>query len=219
MDTAQFQPIVNFIWSVADDLLRDVYVKGKYRDVILPMTILRRIDVILEPTKQKVLKTYNTFKGKIENFDEILGGSKGSNLGFHNHSNLTLQTLLNDPQNIRINFENYLDGFSENIKDIIAKFKFKNQIDTLDEANILYSVIERFCSPKVNFSIDPVLDSAGNVIHTGLSNLGMGYIFEELIRRFNEENNEEERDYRAYDTPCLSAYKRQAQKERSFYYL
>lgn len=191
MKAQEFQPIVNFIWSVADDLLRDVYVKGKYRDVILPMTILRRIDVILEPTKQKVLKTYNTYKGKIENFDEILGGSKGSNLGFHNHSNFTLQTLLNDPQNIRINFENYLDGFSENIKDIIVKFKFKNQIDTLDEANILYSVIERFCSPKVNFSIDPVLDSAGNVIHTGLSNLGMGYIFEELIRRFNEENNEE----------------------------
>lgn len=192
MDTAQFQPIVNFIWSVADDLLRDVYVKGKYRDVILPMTILRRIDVILEPTKQKVLKTYNTYKGTIQNFDDILGRSnRGSNLGFHNHSNFTLQTLLNDPQNIRINFENYLDGFSENIKDIIAKFKFKNQIDTLDEANILYSVIERFCSPKVNFSIDPVLDSAGNVIHTGLSNLGMGYIFEELIRRFNEENNEE----------------------------
>lgn len=191
MKAQEFQPIVNFIWSVADDLLRDVYVKGKYRDVILPMTILRRIDVILEPTKQKVLKTYNTFKGKIENFDGILGRNMGSNLGFHNHSNFTLQTLLNDPQNIRINFENYLEGFSENIKDIIAKFKFKNQIDTLDEANILYSVIERFCSPKVNFSIDPVLDSAGNVIHTGLSNLGMGYIFEELIRRFNEENNEE----------------------------
>ncbi|GAB0172508.1 hypothetical protein NHP164001_05210 [Helicobacter trogontum] len=192
MKAQEFQPIVNFIWSVADDLLRDVYVKGKYRDVILPMTILRRIDVILEPTKQKVLKTYNTYKGTIQNFDDILGRSnRGSNLGFHNHSNFTLQTLLNDPQNIRINFENYLDGFSENIKDIIAKFKFKNQLDTLDEANILYGVIERFCSPKVNFSIDPVLDSAGNVIHTGLSNLGMGYIFEELIRRFNEENNEE----------------------------
>lgn len=192
MKAQEFQPIVNFIWSVADDLLRDVYVKGKYRDVILPMTILRRIDVILEPTKQKVLKTYNTYKGTIENFDDILGRSnRGSNLGFHNHSNFTLQTLLNDPQNIRINFENYLEGFSENIKDIIAKFKFKNQLDTLDEANILYGVIERFCSPKVNFSIDPVLDSAGNVIHTGLSNLGMGYIFEELIRRFNEENNEE----------------------------
>ncbi|MCI5786856.1 MAG: type I restriction-modification system subunit M N-terminal domain-containing protein, partial [Helicobacter trogontum] len=123
MKAQEFQPIVNFIWSVADDLLRDVYVKGKYRDVILPMTILRRIDVILDPTKQKVLKTYNTYKGTIQNFDDILGRSnRGSNLGFHNHSNFTLQTLLNDPQNIRINFENYLDGFSENIKDIIAKF-------------------------------------------------------------------------------------------------
>lgn len=191
MNTSDFQSIINFIWSVADDLLRDVYVKGKYRDVILPMTILRRIDVILEPTKDQVLKTYNSYKDKIDNLDNILGGKMGSNLGFHNHSNFTLQTLLNDPKNIRINFENYLDGFSENIKDIIAKFKFKNQLDTLDEANILYGVIERFCSPKINLSINPILDDKGNAIHKGLSNLGMGYVFEELIRKFNEENNEE----------------------------
>lgn len=191
MNTSDFQSIINFIWSVADDLLRDVYVKGKYRDVILPMTILRRIDVILEPTKDQVLKTYNSYKDKIDNLDNMLGGKMGSSLGFHNHSNFTLQTLLNDPQNIRINFENYLDSFSENIKDIIAKFKFKNQLDTLDEANILYGVIERFCSPKINLSINPILDDKGNVLHKGLSNLGMGYVFEELIRKFNEENNEE----------------------------
>ncbi|PZT48919.1 DNA methylase [Helicobacter valdiviensis] len=191
MKTQEFQPIINFIWSVADDLLRDVYVKGKYRDVILPMTILRRIDVLLEPTKERVLKTYNAYKDKLENFDNLLGGDKGSNLGFHNHSNFTLQTLLNDPKNIRINFENYLDGFSENIKDIISKFKFKNQLDTLEEANILYGVIERFCSPKINLSINPILDDKGKIIHKGLSNLGMGYVFEELIRKFNEENNEE----------------------------
>lgn len=191
MKTQEFQPIINFIWSVADDLLRDVYVKGKYRDVILPMTILRRIDVLLEPTKERVLKTYNAYKDKLENFDNLLGGDKGSNLGFHNHSNFTLQTLLNDPKNIRINFENYLDGFSENIKDIISKFKFKNQLDTLEEANILYGVIERFCSPKINLSINPILDDKGQIIHKGLSNLGMGYVFEELIRKFNEENNEE----------------------------
>ena len=191
MEIKNFQPIINFIWSVADDLLRDVYVKGKYRDVILPMTILRRIDVILEPTKERVLQTYNTYKGKIENLEPLLCGKQGSKMKFYNYSNFTLETLLNDPANIRINFENYLDSFSENIKDIIAKFKFKNQLDTLDEANILYGVIERFCSSKINLSINPILDDKGNVIHKGLSNLGMGYVFEELIRKFNEENNEE----------------------------
>ncbi len=183
--------MVNFIWSVADDLLRDIYVKGKYRDVILPMTILRRIDVMLEPTKERVIQTYETYKDKLENKDSLLCGVNGSNMKFYNYSKFTLQSLLNDPKNIRINFENYLDSFSENIKDIISKFKFKNQLDTLEEANILFGVIERFCSPKINFSMNPILDSKGNIIQEGLSNLAMGYIFEELIRRFNEENNEE----------------------------
>lgn len=115
MEQSQFQPIVNFIWSVADDLLRDVYVKGKYRDVILPMTIIRRIDAVLEPTKDKVLKTYNTYKDEFENLESLLGGKQGNKLGFFNYSRFNLQTLLNDPKNIRINFENYLDCFSENI--------------------------------------------------------------------------------------------------------
>ena len=191
MNINQFQPIISFIWSVADDLLRDIYVKGKYRDVILPMTILRRIDVMLEPTKERVIQAYETYKDKIENKDNLLCSANGSNMGFYNYSKFTLQSLLNDPKNIRVNFENYLDSFSTNIQDIITKFKFKNQLDTLEEANILFGVIERFCSPKINFSMNPILDSKGNIIQEGLSNLAMGYIFEELIRRFNEENNEE----------------------------
>lgn len=191
MNINQFQPIISFIWGVADDLLRDIYVKGKYRDVILPMTILRRIDVMLEPTKERVIQTYETNKDKLENMDGLLCGENGSNMGFYNYSKFTLQSLLNDPKNIRVNFENYLDSFSTNIQDIITKFKFKNQLDTLEEANILFGVIERFCSPKINFSMNPILDSKGNIIQEGLSNLAMGYIFEELIRRFNEENNEE----------------------------
>ncbi|MCI5632255.1 class I SAM-dependent DNA methyltransferase [Helicobacter sp.] len=191
MNINQFQPIISFIWGVADDLLRDIYVKGKYRDVILPMTILRRIDVMLEPTKERVIQTYETNKDKLENMDGLLCGANGSNMGFYNYSKFTLQSLLNDPKNIRVNFENYLDSFSTNIQDIITKFKFKNQLDTLEEANILFGVIERFCSPKINFSMNPILDSKGNIIQEGLSNLAMGYIFEELIRRFNEENNEE----------------------------
>ena len=191
MQIHQFQPIISFIWSVADDLLRDVYVKGKYRDVILPMTILRRLDVILEPTKDKVLEIYNKHKDKMDKGTLNTLLCRTSEATFYNHSNFTLKKLLNDPKNIRINFENYLEGFSENIKDIITKFKFKNQLDTLDEAKILYGVIERFCSPKINLSMHDIKDDKGEVIHKGLSNLGMGYIFEELIRRFNEENNEE----------------------------
>lgn len=191
MQIHQFQPIISFIWSVADDLLRDVYVKGKYRDVILPMTILRRLDVILEPTKDKVLETYNEDKDIADEDtlkDLLCDASKST---FYNYSNFTLKKLLNDPKNIRINFENYLDGFSENIKDIISKFKFRNQLDTLDEAKILYGVIERFCSPKINLSMHDIKDDKGEILHKGLSNLGMGYVFEELIRKFNEENNEE----------------------------
>ncbi|EAJ5118777.1 SAM-dependent DNA methyltransferase [Campylobacter upsaliensis] len=191
MQIHQFQPIVSFIWSVADDLLRDVYVKGKYRDVILPMTILRRLDVILEPTKDKVLETYNEDKDIADEDtlkDLLCDASKST---FYNYSNFTLKKLLNDPKNIRINFENYLDGFSGNIKDIISKFKFRNQLDTLDEAKILYGVIERFCSPKINLSMHDIKNDKGEILHKGLSNLGMGYVFEELIRKFNEENNEE----------------------------
>lgn len=191
MQIHQFQPIISFIWSVADDLLRDVYVKGKYRDVILPMTILRRLDVILEPTKDKVLETYNKHKDKIDKDTLNTLLCKTSEATFYNHSNFTLKKLLDDPKNIRINFENYLEGFSENIKDIITKFKFKNQLDTLEDAKILYGVIERFCSTKINLSMHDIKDDKGEVIHKGLSNLGMGYVFEELIRRFNEENNEE----------------------------
>ncbi|EFS9252295.1 SAM-dependent DNA methyltransferase [Campylobacter upsaliensis] len=191
MQIHQFQPIISFIWSVADDLLRDVYVKGKYRDVILPMTILRRLDVILEPTKDKVLETYNEDKDIADEDtlkDLLCDASKST---FYNYSNFTLKKLLNDPKNIRINFENYLEGFSENIKDIITKFKFKNQLDTLEDAKILYGVIERFCSAKINLSMHPIFNDKNELIHKGLSNLGMGYVFEELIRRFNEENNEE----------------------------
>lgn len=191
MQIHQFQPIISFIWSVADDLLRDVYVKGKYRDVILPMTILRRLDAILEPTKDKVLETYNEDKdiADEDTLKDLL--CNASETTFYNHSNFTLKKLLNDPKNIRINFENYLEGFSENIKDIITKFKFKNQLDTLEDAKILYGVIERFCSTKINLSMHPIVNDKGEVIHKGLSNLGMGYVFEELIRKFNEENNEE----------------------------
>lgn len=191
MQIHQFQPIISFIWSVADDLLRDVYVKGKYRDVILPMTILRRLDAILEPKKDKVLETYNKHKDKIDKDTLNTLLCKTSEATFYNHSHFTLKKLLDDPKNIRINFENYLEGFSENIKDVINRFEFIKRLDKLDEKKILYGVIERFCSTKINLSMHPIFNDKNELIHKGLSNLGMGYVFEELIRRFNEENNEE----------------------------
>ena len=169
--------IVNFIWQVADDILRDIYVKGKYRDVILPMTVITRIDSELAETKEKVLKKYQDYKDKIGNIEPVL--QKETGYPFYNISPFTLETLLQDPKNITSNFRQYLNGFSSNIQDILQKFKFYNQIETLDENDILFALIQKFKSH--NEYISP----------KSLSNHDMGYVFEELIRKFNEENNEE----------------------------
>ena len=182
--------IVSFIWSIADDVLRDVYVRGKYRDVILPMTVIRRLDILLEPTKDEVLKMHqfleeNNIAAGIAQYQPITG------FPFYNTSPFTLRKLYNTPSQIKANFEAYLNGFSDNVQEIIRKFKFHNQLETLNDANRLYPLLEKFLSPRINLGIHPVVDARGNVIHEGLSNLGMGYVFEELIRRFNEENNEE----------------------------
>lgn len=182
--------IVNFIWSIADDVLRDVYTRGKYRDIILPFTVLRRLDALLEPTKDKVLEMHdNLDKMKIDNQAPQL--KKVAGYVFYNTSQYTFKKLLNEPGNIRQNLENYLDGFSTNVQDIISKFKLRNQLTTMEEGNITFPLIEKFCSSQINLSPDPVKDKDGSIIHEGMSNLAMGYVFEELIRRFNEENNEE----------------------------
>lgn len=172
--------IINFIWTVADDVLRDVYVKGKYRDVILPMTVIRRLDCLLEPTKEQVLSTFNNYKDKLDNLDGLLTSKKnGSGHVFYNYSPFTLSSLLNDPKKIRANFENYLNGFSQNVQEIINKFKFRNQIETLDDNGLIFLLVEKFTSNIIDLHPDQI------------SNLEMGYIFEDLIRRFNEQNNEE----------------------------
>ena len=189
MNETQHNQIVNFIWSIADDVLRDVYVRGKYRDVILPMTVIRRIDCLLKPTKDKVLKDYKFLEENNIQPDENLKQITGK--PFYNISNFTLESLLSETGNLKDNFKNYLEGFSDNIKDIISKFKFFNQLNTLAEADVLYLLIDKFTSSKINLSSEPVLDANGDVVHIGLSNLGIGYVFEELIRKFNEENNEE----------------------------
>ncbi len=190
MDSAQHTQLVNFIWGIADDVLRDVYVKGKYRDVILPMVVIRRLDSVLEPTKQKVLETHKRLdEAGIVNQDVALQQAAGQ--PFYNTSKFTLTSLMNSPQQLGPDFRAYLDGFSPNVQEILEKFEFRNQIPRMVERDILGDVITKFLDSKINLGPKPVLDANGNTRLPALDNHGMGTIFEELIRRFNEENNEE----------------------------
>ncbi len=190
MDTTQHNSIVNFIWSIADDELRDVYVRGKYRDVILPMTVIRRLDALLEPTKDAVLQTKEMLdEAGVLNQGAALCAISGQK--FYNTSAFTLRRLLARPRQLRQNFEAYLDGFSENVGEIIQRFSFRNQLTTMSEADVLGHVIEKFISPRINLSPVPVVRPDTGRRLPGLTNHGMGSVFEELLRRFNEENNEE----------------------------
>ena len=190
MNQTTHTAIVNFLWNIADDVLRDVYPRGKYRDTILPMTVLRRLDCLLEPTKDKVLERHQWLdEQKILEQKDFL--CKTTGYVFYNTSKFTMKGLLSYPSQIRENFEAYLDGFSANVQEIIEKFELRNQLKRLTETNTLYPLIEKFVSKDINLSPNPVTPENGVVKHGGLSNLGMGSIFEELIRRFSEENNEE----------------------------
>jgi len=192
-DNGQLNWIAGFIWNIADDVLRDVYVRGKYRDVILPMTVIRRLDAVLEPTKQSVLKLNKQLDDAgVANKHGALAEASG-NGAFYNVSHFTLKDLRAraKQQQLKADFIAYLDGFSPNVQEILEKFKFRNQIPTLVEADILGSLIEKFTSNDVNLSPEPVKNTDGAIRLPALDNHAMGTIFEELIRRFNEENNEE----------------------------
>ena len=192
MSNGDLNWITNFIWGIADDVLRDIYVRGKYRDVILPMTVIRRLDAVLEPTKQSVLDLKKQLdEAGITNQDAALCQASGQ--AFYNTSPFLLRDLKARPkaQQLKADFEAYLDGFSPNVQDILEKFKFRNQLPTLVEADILGYLIEKFLDNSINLSPNPVYDPAGNVRLPPLDNHAIGTIFEELIRRFNEENNEE----------------------------
>lgn len=180
--------IVSFIWSIADDVLRDVFVRGKYRDIILPFTVLRRLDALLVPTKDKVLEAVAFMKEN--NIDDKSALKSVTGFPFWNTSRFTFDSLLNDADNIDSNLEVYLDGFSPNVQEIISKFKLRNQLETMKENEITYLLIEKFASKEVNLSPNEALNGKGEKMPP-LTNLGMGYVFEELIRKFNEENNEE----------------------------
>ena len=172
--------ITNYIWGIADDVLRDVFNRGKYRDVILPMTVLRRLDAVLEENKQAVLdmKASLDAAGVVEQ-DSALRQAAGE--AFYNFSKFTMRDLRSrsSQKQLKADFEAYLDGFSPNVQDILENFEFRNQISKLSKADALGTLIVKLTSPDIDLS------------PTGLDNHGMGSIFEELVRKFNEENNEE----------------------------
>ena len=184
--------IANYIWGIADDVLRDLYQRGKYRDVILPMTVLRRLDAVLEDGKADVLAMKETLdEAGIVEQEAMLRQAAGQ--AFYNTSKFTLRDLRSRASRERLeaDFLDYLDGYSRNVQDILDSFEFRNQIPKLSKADALGTLIERVTSPGVNLSPDPVRNADGSIRHPGLDNHGMGTIFEELVRRFNEENNEE----------------------------
>lgn len=195
MNTAVHNKLVSFIWSIADDCLRDVYVRGKYRDVILPMVVLRRLDTLLEPSKEAVMEelVFQRDEAGFTEWDEN-GLRDASGYVFYNISPWTLQrlhdTATNNQQILQANFEEYLNGFSPNVKEIIDKFKLKSQVRHMAAKDVLLNVLEKFTSSYINLTPFEKLDPEGRKLPP-LSNLGMGYVFEELIRKFNEDNNEE----------------------------
>ena len=168
-----FSEKVNFIWSIAD-LIRDSFKRGKYQDVILPLTVLRRIDSVLAPTKRDVLHTLAEIGDQVEDIDDLL--SLKSGFAFYNKSRYDFDLLLGDAPQLADNLRNYIAGFSDNMREVIERFDFDNTIKKLDEANLLYLVMERF----KNIDLHP----------DAVSNAEMGLIFEELIRKFNEASNE-----------------------------
>ncbi len=184
--------LTNFIWGIADDVLRDLYVRGKYRDVILPMTVLRRLDAVLEETKSDVLKMKaNLDSAGVTNQDAALRQAAGQ--AFYNTAKFTLRDLKNraNQQALRSDFEAYLDGFSPNVQEILDNFEFRNQLPKLSKADVLGTLIEKFLDSSINLSPKPILNADGSVRQPGLDNHAMGTVFEELVRRFNEANNEE----------------------------
>jgi type I restriction enzyme M protein len=195
MNKSSHNKLVSFIWSIADDCLRDVYVRGKYRDVILPMIVLRRLDALLEPTKDAVLEELE-FQTVQMGFTELedRGFEQATGYVFYNTSKWTLQklkdTATNSAQILQANFEDYLNGFSPNVKEIIEKFKLRSQVRHMATKDVLLDVLEKFTSSYINLTPFEKEDPEGRKL-PALSNLGMGYVFEELIRKFNEENNEE----------------------------
>ncbi len=198
METKQYNSLFSFIWNIANDVLVHAFEKGDYKKIILPFMVLRRIDVLLEPTKQQVLdKKAFCDKNGLTDYGPFLTTVTG--YPFYNTSAFTMSTLKNeiDPQRLKMNVIEYFNGFSADVQDIIDKFKLRQQVDNLTEVGRLGSLLEKFTDGNINLSIQPMMeettDENGNTVMVerlpGLDNHTMGTIFEELLRKFNEENN------------------------------
>jgi len=180
MDQATHNRIVSFIWGIADDVLRDLFRRGKYPDVILPLCVIRRMDAVLEPTKQQVLDLKQILdEAQITEQRAALCDAAGQ--AFYNTSKFKLRDLTSrgSQQQLLADFEDYLNGFSPNVQDILENFKFRNQLPTLSKADALGTLIAKFLDPEIDLS------------PAGIDNHAMGTVFEELVRKFNEDNNEE----------------------------
>lgn len=190
MEQSQYNALFSFIWNIANDVLVNAFNKGDYKRIILPMLVLRRIDVLLEPTKDSVLERKEQLDAAhFENQAPLLTAVTG--YPFYNTSKFTMKTLKSEiePLRLKMNFIDYLNGYSKDVLDIIDKMHIRQIVDNLTEAERLGSIIEKFTSDKINLSSKPVLDGEGNVVHPALDNHTVGTIFEELLRKFNEENN------------------------------
>ncbi|MBQ8365874.1 MAG: SAM-dependent DNA methyltransferase [Bacteroidaceae bacterium] len=190
MEQTQYNQLFSFIWNIATDVLVYAFEKGEYKKIIMPMMVLRRIDVLLEPTKESLLAQKKMLDAhNISNQDPILFNTTG--YPFYNSSLFTMKTLKSetDPNRLKMNFINYLNGFSKDVQDILDKFHLRQMVDNLTEAERLGSIIEKFTDEKINLSNKPVLNDDGTVRLPALDNHTMGTMFEELLRKFNEENN------------------------------
>lgn len=190
MEQTQYNQLFSHIWNIATDVLVYAFEKGEYKNIIMPMMVLRRIDVLLEPTKEALLNQKKLLDDNhIDNQDPILFMTTG--YPFYNTSKFTMKTLKSetDPLRLKLNFTDYLNGFSKDVQDILDKFHIRQKVDNLTEAERLGSIIEKFTDDKINLSIKPVVNDEGKVILPALDNHTMGTLFEELLRKFNEENN------------------------------
>ena len=192
MNQAQYNRLFSFIWNIANDVLVQVFTKGDYKKIILPMMVLRRLDILLEPTHAEVLKQKEMLS-QIGIPEDVQEQSlfQLTKYPFCNTSKFTMKTLRGETNPIRLkqNFIEYLDGFSKDVQDIIEKFKLKQQVDNLSYAGRLGTIIEKFTDDGLNLGINPILDADGKEKLPGVDNHTMGTLFEQLLRKFNEENS------------------------------
>ena len=191
MNQAQYNQLFAFIWNIANDVLVHVFEKGDYKKIILPMLVMRRLDILLEPTKKQVLEAKEAFeKMGLTSANIAPNLMRASRLPYYNISRYTLKSLRaeTNPQRLLQNFLEYLDGFSSDVQDIIAKFDLKHLAEKMNDVNRLALIIEKFTDDRINLGINPILDKDGNAIAPALDNHTMGLIFEQLLRKFNEEN-------------------------------